>query len=310
MNTSFLTGWLTLWKATGTGWEPNQNGEKIDEIRCCGIPTNATGNAIQVGACCPAGKQWSSTANQCVAKAVDKCLEGQYYCHSELKCKPAGATCGTVTCNNNNVCDTNESCDCADCTNGGTDDKDKCGFASTGAQMVCTKDVKNTTTSTSPVPTTEKWVAYTYPGYASSYIYLSKLPTESHTIAGQTFYVYNPERIITGMTETAFLANPSEAIKNAKVLPIGNTRDIERLIFNTKQLESEAPATQTATLNTITSFVAHRYMCTEDKIGATNCSNNGNMGWTPSFGTTLNGDIFVSAHNNGSGVTFAKAQKL
>lgn len=34
-----LTGWLTLWKADNTGWVPNQNGDKIEEIRCCGIPS-------------------------------------------------------------------------------------------------------------------------------------------------------------------------------------------------------------------------------------------------------------------------------
>lgn len=57
---------------------------------------------------------------------VAKCAEGQYYCHAELKCKAAGASCGTVTCNNNNVCDANESCDCADCN----DKVDHCGLSS------------------------------------------------------------------------------------------------------------------------------------------------------------------------------------
>lgn len=93
-------------------------------------------NAIQVGACCPVGKQWSSSASQCVAKAVDKCLEGQYYCHAELKCKAANETCGTVTCNNNGTCDLNESCDCADCN----DKVDHCGIDGLGQQLICTKD--------------------------------------------------------------------------------------------------------------------------------------------------------------------------
>ncbi len=58
------------------------------------------------------------------------------------------STCGpSVNCNNNNTCETGESCNCADCTNGGADDKDRCGLDSKGGQMVCTKDSKNTTTS-------------------------------------------------------------------------------------------------------------------------------------------------------------------
>jgi hypothetical protein len=50
----------------------------------------------------------------------------------------------------------------------------------------------NTTTSA----TSEQWIAYTYPGAASTYIYLTKLPVPANTVAGKTFYVYNPERII------------------------------------------------------------------------------------------------------------------
>ncbi len=136
MNTSYITGWLTLWKADNTGWKPNENGDKIDEIRCCGIPSNATSNTVPVGACCPAGKEWSSSAGQCVTEAVDKCLEGQYYCHAELKCKPANETCDTVTCNNNNTCDTNESCDCADCN----EKADHCGVSTNDGQLICTTD--------------------------------------------------------------------------------------------------------------------------------------------------------------------------
>ena len=38
VNTTQLVGWLTQWNATGTGWESNQNGVKVDEIQCCGTP--------------------------------------------------------------------------------------------------------------------------------------------------------------------------------------------------------------------------------------------------------------------------------
>ncbi len=90
-----MTGTMTMWNAAGTAWVPNDNGDRIDEIRCCGVPSNATAGAIQVGACCPVGTEWSSTANACV---TDKCGEGQYYCHEELKCKPANEPCSGVVC--------------------------------------------------------------------------------------------------------------------------------------------------------------------------------------------------------------------
>lgn len=81
-------------------------------------------SSAQVGGCCPADSQWSSVQNKCVDLIVDKCSEGEYYCHAEFKCKPAGQTCGTITCNNNSICDINESCDCADCN----EKADHCGI--------------------------------------------------------------------------------------------------------------------------------------------------------------------------------------
>lgn len=80
---------------------------------------------------------------------------GRFY-YQDSSCKPQ-------TCNGNGVCDAGESCNCGDCTNGGADDKDKCGLTSTGGQMLCTKDIDGTTTNASD---TEKWIAYTYPGAA------------------------------------------------------------------------------------------------------------------------------------------------
>ena len=66
-------------------------------------------------------------------------------------------------------------------------------------------------------PTVEKWEAYSY---NSSFIMLAKNPVDPTTVAGNTFYVYNPERIIFNMTKEAFLANPQKAIQNSIVLPI------------------------------------------------------------------------------------------
>ncbi len=75
--------------------------------------------------------------NTCPA---NKCAEGQYYCSAENKCKPAGQTCGVVTCNNNTICEAGESCNCADCNNAA----DHCGLDTIGQQMICTQDTAPT----------------------------------------------------------------------------------------------------------------------------------------------------------------------
>lgn len=103
------------------------------------LPALVAAGPIQVGACCPAGSQWSSSQGKCVfpiPPVAPGCAEGQYFCSTENICKPAGATCSTVTCNNNNVCDANESCNCSDCNQA----IDHCGKNGSGQQLICTKD--------------------------------------------------------------------------------------------------------------------------------------------------------------------------
>lgn len=202
------------------------------------------------------------------------CAEGQYWCANENLCKPAGQSCGAVTCNNNNTCETGESCNCADCTNGGTDDKDRCGLTATGAQMACTKDVKNTTTTITPK--TEKWIAYSYPGYAGLYIYLSRVPTVT-TVGTKNFIVYPNERMIHAMPKATFLVDPVKAIQNAEVIQIANTRTPHsRLQFNFAQLFSEPFTTQATTIDNLDSVVVNKYLCTQNMVSATSCHvNNG-----------------------------------
>lgn len=104
----------------------------------------------------------------------------------------------------------------------------------------------------------EKWEAYSY---SSSYIFLAKHPISSYITPG-TFQVYNPERIISNMTKEQFLANPTAAINNARVVPIGNTRTpISRLQFNIPQLLSETQGVQTTTINNLKSSIANRFLC-------------------------------------------------
>lgn len=38
ITSTYMTGWLTMWNASGTAWVPNENGDRIDQIRCCGMP--------------------------------------------------------------------------------------------------------------------------------------------------------------------------------------------------------------------------------------------------------------------------------
>lgn len=108
----------------------------------------------------------------------------------------------------------------------------------------------------------DKWEAYSY---SSSYIFLAKHPIVKNTVAGKDFYIYNPERIIYNMTKQQFLANPTAAINNARVIPIGNTRTpASRLQFNMPQLSQEAitnPTQAIATINNLKSSIPNRFLC-------------------------------------------------
>jgi len=70
----------------------------------------------------------------------------EYWSAFTVGLKPANTCPVSVICNNNNTCEAGESCNCPDCTNGGTDDKDHCGL-SNSTQMVCKKDINNSTTT-------------------------------------------------------------------------------------------------------------------------------------------------------------------
>lgn len=47
----------------------------------------------------------SATPTVCPVQVVDGCSEGQYYCHEELKCKPANEPCEAVVCEDKVVFD-------------------------------------------------------------------------------------------------------------------------------------------------------------------------------------------------------------
>ena len=62
-----------------------------------------------------------------------------------------------ATCNGNGLCDTNESCNCADCNN----KFDHCAINGTGEQLICTKD-------TTPPCFTDKF-PYCFPACLDGY---------------------------------------------------------------------------------------------------------------------------------------------
>lgn len=140
-------------------------------------------------------------------------------------------------------------------------------------------------TVTSPA-VSEQWIAYTTPYY----IYLAKLPITPNTVAGKTFYIYNPEKVIARatMTKAAFLADPITAIKNAPTKIIGNTgMYTSRNLFNLAQLESESDTVKNATVDSITTSIAYRYLCTQNQSGSTSCGYNNQTVHSPGTGYTL-----------------------
>lgn len=159
--------------------------------------------------------------------------------------------------------------------------------------MVCTKDLKNATTVVPPVA--EQWEAYSY---SSAYIFLAKHPIQTNVVAGKTFYVYNPERIILNMTKAQFLADPATAIKNALPLPVGYGRTPRsRLLFNMSQLLAEPTATQRTAITNFKSAVPSRYLCDTDTVGATRCHVNNLGGYVPAFSYTPDGPVYGSIHD-------------
>lgn len=141
-------------------------------------------------------------------------------------------------------------------------------------------------TTTPPATTNEQWIAYTTPYY----IYLSKLPITANTVAGKTFYIYNPEKVITraSMTKATFLADPITAIKNAPNITVGSTGVMtSRDIFNLAQLQSEDAAIQTSTINNLTTSIAYRYLCAENQVNSTQCSYNNHQVHKPGTGYVL-----------------------
>lgn len=149
------------------------------------------------------------------------------------------------------------------------------GASGTNSQpyAICVSPSKPSTPPATPPVANEQWIAYTTPYF----IYLAKLPIAANTVAGKTFYIYNPEKVIAraSMTKETFLANPAQAIQNAPTIPVGSTGVFtSRNLFNLAQLQSESDIIKNATIDSITASIAYRYLCTQNLAGATNCGFN------------------------------------
>ncbi len=141
--------------------------------------------------------------------------------------------------------------------------------------MTCTRDIRNSKNVVPP--SSEAWEAYSY---SSSFIFLAKHPIKANRVAGKTFYIYNPERVILNMTKAQFLADPGTAIKNAISLPATyppNPR--ARFLFNMSQLLAEPVDVQRSTINNLKSSILNRFLCSTDSVGAPYCHVN-NLAYT------------------------------
>jgi hypothetical protein len=101
------------------------------------------------------------------------------------------------------------------------------------------------------------------------------------------------------MTKEQFLANPSAAINNARVIPIGRTRvPTSRLQFNMPQLLSETSTpnggVQATTIANLKSSVLSRFLCKTPGIASTDCHVNNLGAFIPAFSYTPTGDIYSS----------------
>jgi len=124
-----------------------------DEVYLSGnLDINRTKRANQAGCTGPQKCEWScpvdkpvycGTKNECVVNADDcGCGVGEKMCGNG-QCIAGNLSCpltSPASCNNNGICDNNESCDCADCTNGDADDTNNC-----KSGLRCTKDATQPT---------------------------------------------------------------------------------------------------------------------------------------------------------------------
>lgn len=140
---------------------------------------------------------------------------------------------------------------------------------------------------------------------------LAKHPIPPISINGQTFYIYNPERIIFNMTKEAFLVNPEKAIQNALVLPIGNTRiPKSRLQFNLPQLLSETTTVQATTIDNLKTTILSRFLCKTPGIESKDCYSNNLGAYIPAFSYTPTGPLYSSVTGSDGYVGMAAYQRL
>lgn len=161
-----------------------------------------------------------------------------------------------------------------------------------------------------PPPQTQQWVIWAYPGY-EGYIYFTPYDTATtpHTYNGNTFYVYDPIKWYSGTFADA-QANPTQALAAAVDIPIGYTRTpMTRFVFNFAQLESEPASTQNSTIQSITSWIVNRYLCTQNVVNASQCHVN-NLGvGMPAFSRTTSDTLYGSYTDSNSGVGFTTYRK-
>ncbi len=160
----------------------------------------------------------------------------------------------------------------------------------------------------------ENWIAYTHPGYDATYIYLAKLPPLSYTLAGRSFSVYDPIKVIRdggANAKSNLINNPSATILAAPFIEIAQQRWF-RLIFNYAKFLSEPSATQQSVINGFCpagncsgGAISGSYFCTSNTVGATACHYNNLGAYIPGFET--NGQLYVSSTDSSS-ITFRPAE--
>ncbi len=170
-------------------------------------------------------------------------------------------------------------------------------------------------TCSSPFLITKKsdWKAHTAVGYASSYIYLSTLPPQQYTVAGQAFSVYDPIKSYRNGGATAITnlnANYQTIIPSLPETLIKNQSG-SRIIFNYAQLASESLATQQEFINNLKTgshVIANRYLCTTNTVDAPDCHVNNRGADMPAF--EIDGLLYDTIHDSDTYVQFAEAETI
>ncbi|MEZ4816040.1 MAG: hypothetical protein R3A80_12705 [Bdellovibrionota bacterium] len=184
--------------------------------------------------------------------------------------------------------------------------KQNCAFEGGGGPygtMKCSCEKEVCGNSTPPEVSANRYIAYTYPGAASYYVYISSATAEDVTFkttdnSDKSLKIYNLLRLKKSTSNAQFLLNPKAAFDSAIVLRSDSASAVGTNATYAFQKQKLSTLSDSGYVN-LKSFVPNMFLCLQD---GTTCHYNGAQIWVT--GLMFPGDLSprVSPSDSGSGV--------